>query len=146
MVRAKFPKLEYSGRCHSCGKKYCLVCDSISTTTKFTAKVCQKTFKIQKGSLNRGSKKVLHLLKCKACGKFTHVARENNKFCYNFNNYKCKHRAFVRNISMVIIVSMTTVALMIEILWFLKDEERIGSWKKSKLFGNIDLKRFTWLV
>ena len=33
LVRAKLSKLEESGRCKPCGKKTCLVCDSISATT-----------------------------------------------------------------------------------------------------------------
>ena len=46
LVKATLPKLNKSGRCEPCGKKTCLVCDSISTTTTFTAEACQKTFKI----------------------------------------------------------------------------------------------------
>ena len=52
LVKAKLSKLEESGRCEPCGKKTCLVCDSISTTTTLTAVACQETFKIQKGPLN----------------------------------------------------------------------------------------------
>ena len=36
LVRATLPKLNDSGRCEPCGKKTCLVCDSISTATTFT--------------------------------------------------------------------------------------------------------------
>ena len=43
LVRAKLSKLEESGKCKPCGKKRCLVCDSISTSTTFTTKVCQET-------------------------------------------------------------------------------------------------------
>ena len=68
LVRAKLPKLDESGRCEPCGKKTCLVCDSISTTTTFTTEACLETFKIQKDPLNCDSEKVLHLLKCKVCG------------------------------------------------------------------------------
>ena len=52
-----------SGGCEPCGKKTCLVCDSISTATTFTTKVCLETFKIQSGPLTCGSEKVLYLLK-----------------------------------------------------------------------------------
>ena len=68
LVRAKLPKFDKSGRCEPCGKKTCLVCDSISTTTTFTTEACLETSKIQKGPLNCDSEKVLHLLKCKVCG------------------------------------------------------------------------------
>ena len=59
VARAKLPKLDESGRCEPCGKKTCLVCDSISTTTTFTTETCQETFKIQKDPLNCDSEKVL---------------------------------------------------------------------------------------
>ena len=63
LVKAKLPKHEESGRCEPCGNKTCSVCDCISTTKTFITKVCQETFKIQKGPLNCDSEKVLYLLK-----------------------------------------------------------------------------------
>ena len=47
LVRAKLPKLDESGRCEPCGKKICLVSDSISTTITFTTEAYQETFKIK---------------------------------------------------------------------------------------------------
>ena len=94
LVRAKLSKLEESGRCEPCGKKPCLVCDSVSTTTTFTKEACQETCKIQKGPLNCDSKKVLYLLKCKVFGEVPYVEKAKTKFHYRFNNYKSKHRAF----------------------------------------------------
>ena len=59
LVRATL--LNESGRCESCRKKTCLVCDSISTaTTAFTTEACQETFKIQSGLLTRDSEKVFY--------------------------------------------------------------------------------------
>ena len=75
-------------------KKTCLVCDSISTTTMFTTEAWQDTFKIQKGSLNCDSEKVLYLLKCKVFGGVHYVGKAKTKFRYRFNNYKSKHRTF----------------------------------------------------
>ena len=49
LVRATLPKLNKRGRCEPCGKKTCLVCDSISTATILTTEACQETFKIQSG-------------------------------------------------------------------------------------------------
>ena len=63
LLRAKLLKLDKSGRCEPCGKKNCLVCDSISTITTFTTEAYQETFKTQKSPLNRDSEKVLYLLK-----------------------------------------------------------------------------------
>ena len=94
MNRAKLPKLEESGRFEPCGKKTCLVCDSISTTATFTTEACQETFKIKKGPLNCGSEKVLYLLKCNVCGEIPYVRKAKTKFRYRFNNFKSKHRAF----------------------------------------------------
>ena len=94
LVRATLPKLNGSGRCEPCGKKTCLVCDSISTATTFTTEACQETFKIQSGPLTCDSEKVLYLLKCKVCGELPYVGKAKTKFRYRFNNYKSKHRAF----------------------------------------------------
>ena len=93
-IQSKIPKLNGSGRCEPCGKKTCLVCDSISTATTFTTEACQETFKIQSGPLTCDSEKVLYLLKCKVCGEVPYVGKAKTKFRYRFNNYKSKHRAF----------------------------------------------------
>ena len=94
LVRATLPKLNESGRCEPCGKKTCLVCDSISTAMTFTTEACQETFKIQSDPLTCYSEKVLYLLKCKICSEVPYVGKAESKFRYKFNNYKSKHRAF----------------------------------------------------
>ena len=94
LVRAKLSKLEESGKCEPCGKNSCLVCDSISTSTTFTTKASQESFKIQKGPLNCDSEKVLYLLKSKVCGGVPYVGKAKTKLRYRFNNYKSKHTAF----------------------------------------------------
>ena len=85
-----------SGRCEPCGKKTCLVCDSINTALTITTEACQGTFKIQCGPLACNSGKVLCLLKCKVCGEVPYVGKARTKFRSRFNNYKykSKHRAF----------------------------------------------------
>ena len=40
LFKATLPKINGSGRCEPCGKKTCLVCDSISTATTFTTEAC----------------------------------------------------------------------------------------------------------
>ena len=97
LTRATLPKLNEGRRCESCGKKTCLVCDSISTATTFTTEACQETFKIQSGPLTYDSKKVLYQLKCKVCGEVLYVGKGKIKFWYRFNNYKSKYRAFSKN-------------------------------------------------
>ena len=71
-LRVTLAKLNESERCKPCGKKTCLICDSVSTATT----------------------KVLYLLKCKICGKVLYVGKAKTKFRYRFDNYKSKHRAF----------------------------------------------------
>ena len=49
LVRAVFPKTNETGRSEPCGKKICLVCNSIRTTATFTTEACGETFKIHSG-------------------------------------------------------------------------------------------------
>ena len=90
LVRATIPKANETGRCEPCGKKTCLVCNSIRTTTTFTTEACREIFKIQSGPLNCNSEKVLYLLKCKVCGEAPYVGKAKTRFRYRFNNYKSK--------------------------------------------------------
>ena len=57
LVRAALPKTNESERCESCGKKTCLVCNSIITTTTFTTEAYGEIFTIQSGPLNFNSEK-----------------------------------------------------------------------------------------
>ena len=88
LVRAALPKTNETGRCEPCGKKTCLVCNSIRTTTTLTTEACGEIFEIQSGSLNCNSEKVLYLLKCKVCGEAAYVGKAKTNFRYSFNNYK----------------------------------------------------------
>ena len=63
LVRALLPRTNKTVRCESCGKKTCLVCNSIRTTATFTREVSGEIFEIQSGTLNCNSEKILHLLK-----------------------------------------------------------------------------------
>ena len=96
LVRAVLPKTNETGKCEPCGKKTCLVCNSIRTTTTFTMEACGESFKIQSGPLNCNLEKVLHLLKCKMCGEAPYAGKAETKFRYTFNNYKSKHRALMK--------------------------------------------------
>ena len=46
LVRAALPKTNEIGRCEPCGKKTCLVCNSIRSTLTFTTETCGEIFKI----------------------------------------------------------------------------------------------------
>ena len=61
LVRAALTKTNEIGRCEPCGKKTCLVCNSIRTTTTFTTETCGEIFKNQNGFLNCNSEKVPYL-------------------------------------------------------------------------------------
>ena len=65
LVRAALLKMDNSGGSEPCGNGTCQVCDHIVTTNTFTTKACGEVFKIQSGSLNCNSGKVLYLLRCK---------------------------------------------------------------------------------
>ena len=94
LIRAALHKTNETERCEPCGKKTCLVCNSIRTTTTSTTEACGEVFKIQSGPLNCNSEKVLYLLKCKVCGEASYVGKAKTNFRYRFNNYQSKHRAF----------------------------------------------------
>ena len=79
-VRAVLPKTNETGRCEKCVK------NSVRTTTSFTTEGCGKTSKIQSGTLNFYSEKVLYLLKCKVCGEAPYDGKVKTKFRYRFNN------------------------------------------------------------
>ena len=59
LVRAVLLKTNETRRCEPCGRKTCLVCNSIRTTTSFTTEACGEVFKVQSGPLNCNSEKVL---------------------------------------------------------------------------------------
>ena len=90
LIRVTLPKPNENGRCEPCGKRSCLVCDSISAATTFRTEACQETFKIQSGFLTHHSEKVFYLLKCKVC-EVPYVGKAKTKFRYRSNNYKRKN-------------------------------------------------------
>ena len=67
LVRGEFPKTDNAGDSEWCGKGTCQVCDHIIITNTFTTKSYGELFKIQSGSLNCNSEKVLYLLRVKFC-------------------------------------------------------------------------------
>ena len=75
-------------------KGTCQVCDHIITTNTFITKACGEAFKIQSGTLNYNSEKVLYLLRYKICDDTPYVGNAKTKFRLQFNNYKSKHRSF----------------------------------------------------
>ena len=112
LVRAALHGTNETGRCEPCGKKICLVCNSIRTTTTFTTEACWKIFKIQSGPLICNSEKVLYILKCKVCGEASY---EKPKKRSDIGSITIKENIelsgketekYPRNIFMIIIVWM----------------------------------------
>ena len=91
LVREALCRTNETGRCKPCGKKTCLVCNSVRNTATLTTQACRKTFKIQSGPLNCNLKKVLYILKCEVRGKAPYIGKVKTKFQYRFNNYKSEH-------------------------------------------------------
>ena len=85
LVRAALPKTDNAGGFELCGKVSCQVCDYIIRTNTFTAP--GEVFKIESGSLNCNSEKVLSLLRCKISDNTTYVGKAKTKFRLQFNNY-----------------------------------------------------------
>ena len=113
LVRAALPKTNETGRCEPCGKKTCLVCNSIRTTTTFTTEACGEFFEIQSGPLNCNSEKVLYLLKCKVCSEAPYVGKAKTKFDIGSITIKAnielsgkETEKYPRNVFMIIIVWM----------------------------------------
>ena len=113
LVRATLPKTNKTVGCEPCGKKTCLVCNSIRTTTPFTTEACGVVFKIQSGRLNCNSEKELYLLKCKVCGEARYV--EKPKLSSDIGSITIKANIelsgketekYPRNVFMIIIVWM----------------------------------------
>ena len=119
LVRAKLSKLEEGGRCEPCGKKYCLVCDSVSTTTTFPTEVCQESFKFRKCPL----KKCYSYQNAKSVMKFPMSGKEKLNFAtgstiakVNIEHSGKVTKKFLRNVFTLTFVSMATLELMIAIL------------------------------
>ena len=66
----------------------------MTTTNTFTTKACGEVFKIQSGSLNCNSEKILYLPRCKTCDDTPYVGKAKTKLCLRFDNYKSKHWSF----------------------------------------------------
>ena len=108
--------------------KSCLVCDSISVATAFTAEACQETFKIQSSPLTCDFEKVLYLLKCKVCGKVLYVGKRKTNFVIgliiikvNTDRLEKVIGKFLRNYFTLTIVLMAIAVLKIGILSFLSN-------------------------
>ena len=67
LARASLPILNNILGSEPCGKRNCQVCQLIVNADTFRPITTDETFKINKGSLNRNSKKVVYLSDVKKC-------------------------------------------------------------------------------
>ena len=92
LVRASLAILNNTFGSEPFAKRNCQVCEFIVNTDNFSPITTYQTFKINKGSLNCNSKKVLYLSECKKC-KNPHVGKAETKFHMRLNNYKSAHKS-----------------------------------------------------
>ena len=120
-----------AGGSEPCWKGNCQACDHIITTNPFTTKASGKVFRIQSGTLDCYSEKVLYLPRCKI---------SDLKY-----NYKSKHRSFQKGKQNVPqkrfhshYVQDYQKVLMIGKSLYLRSVKRTNNLKKEKHFGNTD--------
>ena len=121
LVRARLPKLVESGRCEPCGKKTCLVCDSISSITTFTTEACKK---LRKAPWISTPKKYYIYWNAKSLAASSTLGKKKLNFAadwtittVNIEHLEKVTKKFLRNAFTLTIVSMATLELMIRILW-----------------------------
>ena len=134
LVRVALPKTNETRRCEPCGKKTCLACNSIRTTTTFTTEASGENFRIQSGPLNCNSEKVLCLLKCKACGEAPYVGKAKTKFDIGSTTIKAnielsgkKTEKYPRNLFTIITVQIVIQELITGILLFSSNVRHINN-------------------
>ena len=98
LVRAALHKTNETGRCEPYGKKTCIVCNSIRTTTTFTTETCGEIFKIQSGALNCNSEKVLYLANVKCVVRLHMLEKSKLSFDIGSITIKANIRAFRKGI------------------------------------------------
>ena len=79
LFRAKLTYFEITGSPESCENGNCQVFDFICVTDTFSLRAQCETFKIQSGTLNCNSQKVVYLLKFRICGEAPYVAKTKTK-------------------------------------------------------------------
>ena len=120
LVRATLPKMDNAGGFEPCEKGTCQVCDHIITTNTFRPKAFGEVFKIQSGSLNCNSEKILDLLRCK---RFVMVLlmleRLKQSFVFglifikiNTDLFKQENRMYHRSVFIYTIIKIATEVLM----------------------------------
>lgn len=141
--RAILRRLNESGWwCEPCGKKPCVVCDSISTAATFSTETCQENFKIQSGPLS------CDLSRCETCGEAPFVSKIKPKFRGKCNNYKVNIERLERVIGnfsrnyFALTIALRITALIIGILLFYEQCETHAQLKERKTFWQHWLKTF----
>ena len=88
LVRPKLPNVEITGSSESVRFVTLYAIQTLST------KACGERFRIQSGTFNCDSQKVVYLLKCRIYGEAPYVGKAKTKFRASFNDYKSAHRSY----------------------------------------------------
>ena len=105
LVRARVPKEQVPSEwgCKGCnGRSDCQVCQAITSDTHFSSNVTGQTYEIRGGPFHCNSKNVVYLMECRKCSiQYVGSSGSNKKDSDNrmrcrYNDYKSKHREFLR--------------------------------------------------
>ena len=95
LVRAEIPQIKNKGWCGPCKGPRCENCKHTATTRNFTSLTIKRTYEIKPENLNSRSKNVVYLISCKTYHR--RYAGISEDFRASFNNYRCAHRNYRRN-------------------------------------------------
>ena len=142
LVTAALLKTNETRKCESCGKKTCLVCNSIRATTTFTTEACREVYKIQSYPGKSNSEKVPYLLNLKCVLRLSMLKKPKLSSDIGSTTIKANiglSEKYPRNFFMIIIVWMIIWELMIGILLFSSNVRHISNLKRGKSFGSTDI-------
>lgn len=94
LVRANLSNVETTEKSKSFARGNFQIHDFICDTDAFPFKACGKTFKIQTGTLNCNSEKVVYFLECRTCEEAAYDAIVKKKFRARFNNFESGQRCY----------------------------------------------------
>ena len=95
LVRAKTPQIKNKFWCGPCKGPRCEICKHIVSTRNFTSFTTKHTYEIRSENLNCSSKNVVYLISCKTFHE--QYTGSSEEFRVRFNNYRCAHRHYCKN-------------------------------------------------
>ena len=95
LVRAKICHIKKKGWYGPCKGPKCEICKHIVPTRNFKSFTTKRTNEIRSENLNCRFKYVVYLIFCKTCCK--QYIGSSEEFRTRFNNYRCAHRNYRKN-------------------------------------------------